>query len=618
MSLRTLILWLLLAVGTLPLSLLMALQLPSMVRIFEQASEERIEHRLQEDHQRLSLLLTRRQESLRFLRINVGSRDLVSATEALPAPLLRRRLARQFSDLFDEEHDVQSLRLFDADGREQLHLARREEGLCLEALQPREAQLADRLTAIPAEEAVTVLAAVPRSPGHPAIQLTLATRIPASSPERRSGYALLEIDLGNQLRVHGKHLLITGSGDYLSLARPGISALEDFPGLAANIAQGRQGKLLDTTGGRPHFWRPLLQSTAVESTLWIGCPLDRGELADWLHGLAGRTTLIVLALVLPVLLLARWAAGRAERLRCQLMDILGRLLAGHALAQTPWQHPRELRLLGEELGKLAASRQRFQQEQQRHEEQRVALQAQLVQIQKLEAAGKLAAAVARDFNKILATISGHSQIAQARRNAGQVVDSELAAIRQATDRASQLSRQLLFIARKEAPQVARQTLRDLITAMEQLLDGLLGDNIRLRLELADDPLTITADGSMIEQLLLNLVLNARDAMPLGEEIVIRSGRRRHQEGRGTDPTGGRLRDYAMFSVSDSGDGMDQSLQQRIFEPFFTTKVHSCGSGLGLAAAQAIVAMHQGWIEVASSPGRGSTFTVYLPADTSSG
>ncbi|OQX18102.1 MAG: hypothetical protein BWK76_08600 [Desulfobulbaceae bacterium A2] len=617
MSLRALILWLLCGVGCLPPLFLTAFQLPPVLRILEQANEAHFERRLLDDQQRLALLLARRQESLRFLRVNLGSRELVSTEGTLPTPLLRRRLARQFSDLFDEENDVQGLRLFDAGGHEQLHLARSDEVLSLTALHTRDADLADRLAAIPNDESVSVITAVPRTPGHAAIRLSLATRIPAPGSASNGGFALLEIDLGNQLRIHGKQLLITGSGDYLSLARPGRSALEDFPGLATHIAKGQQGTLAERDGAGPHLWRSLLQSTTPATSLWIGCPVDRGELNDQLKRLAMLTALILAALVLPVLGLALWAAQRAGKVQRHLLENLRRLQSGEALLTKNWHHPHELRRLDEGLHTLAAHRQRLWQEQQRHEEDRTALQAHLVQIQRLEGAGKIAAAVARDFNDILATISGHSQIALARRNAGQVVDSELTAIRQATERASQLSRRLLFVTRKETPQVSPLSLRGLITALEPLLEGLLGKNIRLRLELADDPLKVTADGSMIEQALLNLVLNARDAMPRGGEIVIRSGRRRHQESRGPEASA-RVRDYAMFSVSDSGGGMDQAVQQRIFEPFFTTKGQQQGSGLGLAAAQAIAAAHQGWIEVASSLGRGSIFTIYLPADTSSG
>jgi signal transduction histidine kinase/ActR/RegA family two-component response regulator len=226
-------------------------------------------------------------------------------------------------------------------------------------------------------------------------------------------------------------------------------------------------------------------------------------------------------------------------------------------------------------------------------------EAQLRQAQKLEAVGTLAGGIAHDFNNLLTVITGFSQMALADAGADSSLTEDLGQVISASERATVLTRQLLAFSRK---QVLQPTVLDLCAAVEDvapMLRRLVGEHILIRIETerADLP-RVLADRGQIEQVIINLVVNARDAMPLGGRIVIHVGR---------SPEG------VMMAVADNGSGMPADVRERIFEPFFTTKEPGKGTGLGLSTVYGIVKQSGGTIEVESAIGSGTTFTVVLPA-----
>ena len=239
------------------------------------------------------------------------------------------------------------------------------------------------------------------------------------------------------------------------------------------------------------------------------------------------------------------------------------------------------------------------------------LEEQLRQAQKMEAIGRLAGGVAHDFNNLLTVISGYSELLQYRLETDQPLHKYAEHIKEAGDRATALTRQLLAFSRQ---QVLRPSVLDLNRAVQDvmhMLQRLIGENIDLRVHLAPDPAFIKADPGQIEQVLLNLVLNARDAMPEGGSLLIETVNLELDEAAsqriGTAPG-----PCVQLSVTDTGCGMDAATQGRIFEPFFTTKDLGKGTGLGLATIYGIVMQSQGVIMVDSAPGQGSKFTIYFP------
>jgi two-component system cell cycle sensor histidine kinase/response regulator CckA len=231
------------------------------------------------------------------------------------------------------------------------------------------------------------------------------------------------------------------------------------------------------------------------------------------------------------------------------------------------------------------------------------LQAQLLQSQKLEGIGRLAGGVAHDFNNLLTVILGYCELLRTRQRGG----SELEEINNAARRASQLTRQLLAFSRRQVLQVETLDLNALIRGLNRMLRRIIGEDVTLETDLADDFLWVVADVGQMEQVLLNLVVNARDAMPSGGtlRIATRITQRTAPDG------GGGPRMAAELLVSDSGVGMTEDVRSRIFEPFFTTKGEA-GSGLGLATVYGIVTQTGGHIVCESTPGRGAAFRVWLP------
>ncbi|MEP6730342.1 MAG: ATP-binding protein [bacterium] len=240
------------------------------------------------------------------------------------------------------------------------------------------------------------------------------------------------------------------------------------------------------------------------------------------------------------------------------------------------------------------------------------LEAQLLQAQKMEAVGRLAGGVAHDFNNLLTVISSYSQMALETLRPGEPLYADMHEIRSSADRASRLTRQLLAFSRKQVMQPQKLDLNHVAAEMEKMLHRLIGENVVLVFELAVDLGEVTADPGQIEQVLMNLVLNARDAMPEGGRLVVATSNVSVSVEGAREDSSLRAGDYVTLRVSDTGTGMSEETKTHLFEPFYTTKDTGQGTGLGLSTVYGIVKQSGGEIRVHSESGRGSAFTVYLP------
>jgi PAS domain S-box-containing protein len=244
--------------------------------------------------------------------------------------------------------------------------------------------------------------------------------------------------------------------------------------------------------------------------------------------------------------------------------------------------------------------------------ERKKLEAQFLQSQKMEGIGQLAGGVAHDFNNILAVIQMQSDLLKADDGLSQTQFEMVSDIGAASQRAAALTRQLLVFSRKQTMNPCNLDLNKSINDMTKLLRRTLRENIELQFKFAMQPLFIHADAGMMDQVLLNLAVNARDAMPEGGQLVIETSAAEFDEAAALHSGQIRPGKFVCLSVSDTGCGIPRENLSKIFEPFFTTKDTGKGTGLGLATVFGIVQQHKGWVNVYSEVGRGTTFRIYLP------
>ena len=237
------------------------------------------------------------------------------------------------------------------------------------------------------------------------------------------------------------------------------------------------------------------------------------------------------------------------------------------------------------------------------------LEAQLRQSQKMEAVGQLAGGVAHDFNNLLTVIQGHSSLLLATGSLSKGATESVQMVMESAERAAGLTRQLLMVSRKQAPQMGRVDINKAVAGMVRMLQRTLGEHIQLEVLLGQNLPTIHADPGMIDQVLLNLAVNARDAMPNGGRLTIRTTITPPGPPGSENPVSGSV----SLTCTDTGMGIPPEVLPRIFEPFFTTKEVGKGTGLGLATVHGIVQQHRGSIEVSSEVGKGTTFIIVLPA-----
>ncbi len=240
------------------------------------------------------------------------------------------------------------------------------------------------------------------------------------------------------------------------------------------------------------------------------------------------------------------------------------------------------------------------------------LEQQFLQAQKMEAVGQLAGGVAHDFNNILAAIIMHLHLLQEGTGLDVTMAGALKEVQSYAQRAAELTRQLLLFSRRKTAQTKRLDVNELLEGMLKMLRRVLGEHIETKLETARDGQWVDADPGMLEQIVMNLCVNARDAMPQGGRLTLATATVEFPEGHSHSHPDGRAGRFVCLSVQDAGCGMDESTLKRIFEPFFTTKEVGKGTGLGLATVYGIARQHQGWVQAESAVGLGTTFRVYLP------
>lgn len=314
-----------------------------------------------------------------------------------------------------------------------------------------------------------------------------------------------------------------------------------------------------------------------------------------------------------------------ERIRAQQREILANILQRKPLSDAPyegvvltaegteriitWRHTVLTDDLGESFGTLSSGEDITVRRQ--TEEALRKSQEQLIHAQKMEAVGKLASGVAHDFNNLMTVVGGYSELLLQTMSQEAEGYDDIAEIKKAGDRAAVLTRQLLAFSSKQTMQPKVLNMNSVIEDMLKMLRRLLTPSISITTELEPDLLAVKADPGHLEQVLMNLVVNARDAMPDGGVITIRTTNAKNPKlgDQPAAPSG----NCACLSVIDTGTGMEKAILDRVFEPFFTTKPAGKGTGLGLSVVYGIVKQHSGNLRVASEPGRGTQFDVFLPA-----
>ncbi len=245
--------------------------------------------------------------------------------------------------------------------------------------------------------------------------------------------------------------------------------------------------------------------------------------------------------------------------------------------------------------------------------EKIKLEQQLLQVQKMESIGRLAAGIAHDFNNVLSVIIGYSDLLLATIPADDPIRDKIKRIHESGSQAATLTRQLLAFSRKQVLEKKVVSINSIIQNFLKILGKIVGEDIVITTNLAEESCTVEADPAQIEQVIMNLIVNARDAMPNGGEIIIETAEvhldqqyidKHHEVKPGK---------YVLMAISDTGEGMDEDVMSKIFDPFFTTKEYGKGTGLGLATVYGIVKQHEGYIYVYSEKGRGTTFKIYLPA-----
>jgi signal transduction histidine kinase/ActR/RegA family two-component response regulator len=290
----------------------------------------------------------------------------------------------------------------------------------------------------------------------------------------------------------------------------------------------------------------------------------------------------------------------------------------HALAEK-WRLRQEARLKMEQMETMVAARTRELQSANEQLKIEMAVRARteeaLRQSQKMEALGKLAGGIAHDFNNLLTVIRGYVDCMLMEKPQSSDTLEALQEIEQATERAAKLTSQILLFSRKKRMQPEVLELNGVVSRLGNMVRRLVGENITLRWQCGAEPLMIHADPVMMEQVLLNLVTNARDAMPQGGTLTLNAKEVQITGEMAQNNPKAREGRFACISIADTGSGITPAVLPQLFDPFFTTKEPGKGTGLGLATVYGILQQHQGWIEVESQPGHGTKFSFFIPTST---
>ncbi len=251
-------------------------------------------------------------------------------------------------------------------------------------------------------------------------------------------------------------------------------------------------------------------------------------------------------------------------------------------------------------------------ERKQAEKEKALLQSQLQQAQKMETIGNLAGGIAHDFNNLLTVIQGNAQLARMKYKDNRDLDIYLEQIQNSSERAAKLTRQLLTFSRKQPINLSILNVNQVIESMLKMLQRLIGEDIVIDMNLSPEPPNIEGDEGNIEQVIMNLVINARDAMPKGGKILIKTENVELHENECIGIIGSYPGEFVRLTVQDTGTGIDEEILSKIFEPFFTTKDKETGTGLGLSVVYGIVKQHGGFIQVESKLQEGTTFKIYFP------
>jgi signal transduction histidine kinase/CheY-like chemotaxis protein len=281
------------------------------------------------------------------------------------------------------------------------------------------------------------------------------------------------------------------------------------------------------------------------------------------------------------------------------------IVLGAALLAMGWWRYRSVLSLNRQLGRTIAQRERAELALRQREEQ-------LAQARKFEAIGRLSGGVAHDFNNVLTAILGYSELLQAQLAPGDPKRRDVEEIRSAAQRAADITRQLLAFGRRQVLSPVLLDVNGVVLGMENMLRRLVGEQVELRLEVEPSLWPVLADSAQVGQVILNLVLNARDAMPRGGHIVVRTRNATLGPEFVAAHLGSQSGPHAALEVADDGGGIGPEAMAHLFEPFFTTKDQGKGTGLGLATVYGIVKQSGGYVDVVNRPGEGATFAVYLP------
>jgi signal transduction histidine kinase len=268
-------------------------------------------------------------------------------------------------------------------------------------------------------------------------------------------------------------------------------------------------------------------------------------------------------------------------------------------------------VLKDRLARLAPAVRRAMKEVEERAERR-RMETQFIEAQKMEVIGQLAGGIAHDFNNLLAVIMGYSDLTMQKLGDNEEIRSHLETIRSTAERAAVLTRQLLIFSRKQTIQPSVLDLNIVVQGLEKMLQRLIDENIEMKVVPGKEIGRVKADSGYVGQVLMNLVINARDAMPIGGKLTIATSNVTLDENCARPDTGAIPGDYVMLSVSDTGTGMTNEVKAHLFEAFFTTKPKGKGTGLGLATCQNIVQQSGGHIGVCTEVGQGTTFKVYFP------
>jgi len=419
-----------------------------------------------------------------------------------------------------------------------------------------------------------------------------------SAGGERLGYVVRWLPLDNSPAQRSAMLGLIGPGSALLVGSPGAGSWTDL----VDAVTGPPGNVREWKGVTAYARagsNRLGMARPVASTPWyVVVELSADRVNAPARAFLRRTVPVALAVlvigVVGVWLLTRRITGRLAR----LTDAAEAINASSAAAVGTGSRGDELVRLGTAFDRMAARVRDTHEQLEANVAQLQAAREQFAHTQRMEAVGRLAGGVAHDFNNLLTVILGEVELALAAPSKGAADQAALQEIRRAGERAAILTQQLLSFSRRQVVAPAEIDVNELVADLEKMLGRLIGENVRLRTRTEAKGAWIRADRGQMEQVLVNLVVNARDAMPAGGTITIETARRDGS---------------VVIGVIDTGTGMTDDVRRHLFEPFFTTKERGKGSGLGLATSYGIVRQAGGHIEVRTAPAAGTTMEVVLPA-----